>query len=258
MEYIQVHNFYDVLRSSLELADTVTQIASRGKAGPRAYGQDDFRGILQSTKDIHSDDVSHDITVNSPLPSLSGPSCTCRAYSRMDEKAPLSFLHFRRTFRRRHYACCPKAKNSEETLEYTMKIVPPTWLLCHTIHLGLTIRNWSTTNGFSMSPVVFGHSRVVVAELSPAFEAIRKCYILINQQNHAYRFGQQVIVDSPEVVKSLHLTLRDMFESGTASVLDEDVYGDTLLSMCVQSSWSFVSCTDIARMSFDLILAMKA
>jgi hypothetical protein len=68
-------------------------------------------------------------------------ACTCRDISQATNVEPFSFLHFRKVFRRQHYRQCPKSKTSETSLEFLMKIIPPTWLLSHTIHLGFSFQS---------------------------------------------------------------------------------------------------------------------
>ncbi|KAH8586825.1 hypothetical protein B0O99DRAFT_748061, partial [Bisporella sp. PMI_857] len=70
--------------------------------------------------------------------------CTCRSFSQTEQWQPLSMLHFKRVFVRHHYQECPKSKNSDKNLEYMLRIVPPLWLLRHTINLSIIVHNWRT------------------------------------------------------------------------------------------------------------------
>lgn len=162
--------------------------------------------------------------------------CTCRSFSRSSQYEPLSILHFRRVFRRRHFASCPKSKTSDDSLEYTMKIIPPSWLLSHTIHLSLQIRMTAIKGNFSIAPVVFGASRLVDQYTSPAFQ-------LLNNFDRDYRAlrrspntGGHGIGHGPGMVKAMESSLRDLFDSGLSSPLDEDETGRTILYVCRSNS----------------------
>lgn len=161
------------------------------------------------------------------MPSSTG--CTCRRFSRTDQYEPLSILHFRKVFRRRHFASCPRSKTSEDSLEYMMRIVPPKWLLSHTIHLGFSIRMRAVSHAFSIAPIVLGSSRIVDKRVSPAFQLLENfdsnhgC--LQSASSKVYTF----LRPGPGVVATLESSLRNLFHGGLSSPADEDETGDTVL-----------------------------
>lgn len=169
--------------------------------------------VLDSIKSIHQH--------NGKLGPQFRASCTCRA-NQTAQMIPLSFLHFRKVFKRYHSRHCPKFTCSENSLVYMMRIVPPSWLLRHTINLSIVVRNWSTHTGFSISPLVIGTSRLVDRTNSPSFLAIQRTW------NQLDRSGFE---NSPTVIDTLKTTLGELFISQQASPLDEDCYGNTLLSV---------------------------
>lgn len=73
---------------------------------------------------------------------------------------------------------------SEDSLEYMMKVVPPKWLLSHTIHLGFSLRMRAFNHGFSIALIVFSTSRVVDRRASTAFK------LLNNFDEHQYSITQ--------------------------------------------------------------------
>lgn len=188
--------------------------------------------ILQTIGNIHISDENHENqTLSNPL-SISS-SCKCRAFSQATGLEPLSILHFRRIFRKQHFADCPRAKTSEQSLEFTMKIIPPRWLLCHTLYLSLVIRNWCTDAGFSISPMVLGTKRIVDRNASPAFLAVRRHFDVLHVAWDETRIQgletDERRIQAPVSASSLHLALRHMLDNNQCSVLDEDDQGLTLL-----------------------------
>jgi hypothetical protein len=129
-------------------------------------------------------------------------------------------LHFQRVFRKLHYSSCPRYENSEESLALMMKIVPPAWLLAHTIQISVVLKNWSNSRGFSMLPVVIGTSRLVDAENSPGFQIMQR------YENILY---EDQFEDSKQFVVSLEEALKVVLDAGQSSVFDEDRNGNTLL-----------------------------
>lgn len=97
-----------------------------------------------------------------------------------------------------------------------MKIIPPTWLLCHTINFSLVVGSLGRSMGFSISPII-STGRIVDGEISPAFQAVRRFA------------GHSKLVSRPPPVEALFEILRDLFDSNQSSVLDEDQYGRTIL-----------------------------
>jgi len=147
--------------------------------------------------------------------------CRCRTVNTARRWQPLSILRFTRTFRTQHFSYCPDYHISEQSLEVTMQLVPPSWLVSHTIDVGTRVRNWSTMNPFSISPIVIGTSRLVDANTSPAFRAIEKA------KEELYRSGQHHLL-----IPQLQATLKQFFDDREASVLDTDSNGNTLLNVC--------------------------
>ena len=150
--------------------------------------------------------------------------CKCHTVSTARRWQPLSILRFTRTFRTQHFSYCPDYRNSEQSLEVTMQIVPPSWLLHHTIDFGTRVRNWSTMNQFSISPIVVGTSRLVDSKKAPAFLAIANTRWELRDRRQD---GQPHFTSVPQ----LQSTLQRLLDNGEASVLDTDIYGRTLLSV---------------------------
>jgi hypothetical protein len=156
--------------------------------------------------------------------------CKCRTVSTARRWQPLSILRFTRTFRIQHFSYCPHYQISEQSLEITMQIVPPSWLLCSTVDFGTHVKNWSTRKNFSISPVVIGTSRLVDRDSSPAFRAIRDCREELISL--IWKNARQHHVLIPE----LQRTLQRLFENGESSVIDTDSNGRTLLNVSGCSS----------------------
>jgi hypothetical protein len=156
--------------------------------------------------------------------------CKCRTVSTARRWQPLSILRFTRTFRTQHFSYCPDYQYSEQSLEITMQIVPPSWLLCSTIDFGTHVKNWSTRKNISISPVVIGTSRLVDRDSSLAFRAITEC--LNELVSLSWKNARQHHVLIPE----LQCTLQRLFEDGKASVIDTDSNGHTVLNVSGCSS----------------------
>lgn len=150
----------------------------------------------------------------------SSARCTCRAVCRAHLWRPLSIIHFSRTSRIQHFSFCPEYTNSERSFEFTTHLVPPAWLLSHTINLGFQVKNWRTMKPFSISPIVIGTSRLVDPEASPAFRAIRDA-------EKEVRTTMQHQICIPR----LQNTLQELFDQQKASALDIDCNGHTLLNV---------------------------
>ncbi|CAA9961930.1 Arp Ankyrin repeat [Pyrenophora teres f. maculata] len=78
--------------------------------------------------------------------------CNCRSLSSARHWQPLPFLRITRTFRAQHFSYCPRYKNSKQSLEVMMQIVPSWWL--YAINIGTQVNNWSTRGQFAISPIV--------------------------------------------------------------------------------------------------------
>jgi hypothetical protein len=146
--------------------------------------------------------------------------CRCRTIGTARRWQPLSILRFTRTFRTQHFSYCPDYHISEQSLEITMQLVPPSWLLPYAINVGTHVRNWSTVNPFSISPIVVGTSRLVDSETSLAFRAIASTL------DDLWEHGQHHIS-----IPRLQNTLQNLFNDREASVLDTDNNGDTILNV---------------------------
>jgi len=150
--------------------------------------------------------------------------CKCRTVNTARRWQPLSILRFTRTFRTQHFSYCPDYRNSEQSLEVTMQIVPPSWLLCHTIDFGTHVRNWSTLNPFSISPIIVGTSRLVDSKKSPAVRAIEHTKAELRMARLDTRRHDML-------VSRLQDTLQRLFDDGEASVLDAETDGRTILNV---------------------------
>jgi len=149
--------------------------------------------------------------------------CKCRTVGTARRWQPLSIVRFTRTFRTQHFSYCPDYRASEQSLEITMQIVPPSWLLYRSIDFGTQVRNWSTMNQFSISPILIGTSRLVDSQTSSAFRAIE-------DTGKELRFRQDTGLRHT-IVPRLEVTLQRLFDNGEASALDTDTDGRTLLSV---------------------------
>jgi hypothetical protein len=101
-----------------------------------------------------------------------------------------------------------------------MQLVPPSWLLFHTINIGTCVRNWSTLNPFSVNPIVIGTSRLVDPKTSPAFRAVAVTIEELWEGEH-YRIS----------IPRLQNTLQDLFDAEEALALDVDNDGNTVLNV---------------------------
>ena len=216
----KLREFRDILESNQELSRVVLRTIPTGNVTstrPEQYSTDD---IYKMIRQAHLSDLQDDWRNFKGTRGKSMASCTCRAFSHLTYREPLSMLHFKRVFRKRHYSSCPKFASSDESLEYTIKVVPPTWLLSHTIHLSLVLRNWSNGRGFSIAPAVIGTSRIIDPNISPGFQAMRKYEDLLESRHFE---------NSTKFVESLDRSLRDVLSTGQSFPLDEDRHGNTLL-----------------------------
>lgn len=193
---------------------------------PAELGENGVRSIFETLREVHSEPA----TSGGGFPGLPpSTACACRWFSRTDEYEPLSILHFRKVFRRRHFASCPRSKTSEDSIEYMMKIVPPKWLLSHTIYLGFSMRMRAVDRAFSIAPIVLGASRVVDRRTSPAFQLLEKF-----ESNYLHYFptvpgSVTAFPTGPGSVTALESSLRDLFDGGLSSPADEDATGNTIL-----------------------------
>lgn len=224
----KLHKFRDILESNHELSRVILQVASTRNTSSTGLEQcnpgEMFKLIQQ---DYHGDNPND----TQKSEGTGGTRCTCRAYSRLNYREPLSMLHFKSVFRKQHYSNCPKFRVSDESLEYTIKIVPPTWLLSHTISLSLVLRNWSSGRGWAIAPVVIGTSRIVDRSVSPGFQTVRAHMDLLESPHFE---------NSTKFVESLERSLRDVLTTGQSSPLDEDRDGNTLLYVRIMAFHSHI------------------
>lgn len=165
--------------------------------------------------------------------------CTCHTINKAYRWQALSNLYFTRTFRSQHFSFCPRYQNSEQSLEFKVHMVPPSWLLSCTINLGIQVKNWWTFKPLSISPIVIGTSRVVDSRTSPGFRAI------MDAKRAVYCTGQHHIY-----IPKLQHTLRDLFDQQKASSLDIDSNGRTLLNVRVRFLSSKYRHTDFYTRNF--------
>ena len=156
--------------------------------------------------------------------------CKCRTVTTARRWQPLSILRFTRTFRTQHFSYCPHYQDSEQSLEITMQIVPPSWLLYHTIDFGTHVRNWSTRKNFSVSPIIFGTSRLVDSKISPAFLAVTKAGCELWELRRAGQDRRK-----HHILTQLHNALQQLFDNSEGSVLDVDSDGRTILNVSISS-----------------------
>jgi hypothetical protein len=118
-----------------------------------------------------------------------------------------------------HFPYCPDFRSSEQSLDVTMQLVPPSWLFSRTINFSTQVRNWSIKRNFSISPIVIGTS-MLVGRTSPAFRAISD-------------FQEEMIFTrfSPINISPLQDTLQRLFNRQEASALDTDRDGRTILNV---------------------------
>lgn len=211
----QLSQFNSLLATSPELGTVISRAVSHERQDPAEFKEHGIRNICKTLRQTHQEPSTSECSLPGALPRS---ACTCKWFNRTDRYEPLSILHFRKVFRRRHFACCPRSKTSEETLEYMMRIVPPKWLLSHTIHLGCSLRMRAITHGFSIAPIVFGTSRVVDRWKSPAF-------LLFGN----FEKDLSSTTEGSELVNTLENSLRGLFDTGLSSPADEDQYGNSIL-----------------------------
>ncbi|KAL1869622.1 hypothetical protein Daus18300_005476 [Diaporthe australafricana] len=212
----QLALFNSLLVTNPELLDTLSRAIAHDRQKPAELGENGVRGICETLREIHQEPAPGTYGVRSVS---SDPECACRSFSRTDQYEPLSTLHFRKVFRRRHFASCPRSKISEDSLEYMMRVIPPKWLLSHTIRVGFSMRITAAKHSFSMAPMVFGVSRVVDKRTSPAFR------LLENFKRDLYDRNSRC----PGLVTNVESSLRDLVHGGLSSPMDEDEAGNTIL-----------------------------
>jgi hypothetical protein len=162
---------------------------------------------------------------------FSTTSCTCMAYHQTVDTELLPFLYFRKVFYRNHYRQCPKSQNSETNLELIMRIIPPKWLLSHAVNLSFSLRRRASYKNCSISPLIFGTSRLVDPAESPAFRAIRHTFdraIIDTVDTIDRQFDRDHSLPAHHI-RELEKVLRELFQSHQASALDESKGGNTLL-----------------------------
>ncbi|KAI0410263.1 hypothetical protein F5X98DRAFT_359939 [Xylaria grammica] len=200
------HQFRDILERCPHLLNSAHQVGSGNEIRTTHSGDDHAlsNGVISHSRQPFYDNKTR-----------ASRSCTCRVISRTTVGDPFPFLQFRQIFRRHHYRQCPKFNSAGTDLEFLMRIVPPTWLMRHTINLGVSLQYWGSGNSrWRMAPLIVGTSRLVDSKTSPAFQAIRRLH------------PGSIL---PGDIRALSRSLKDLFASGQASVYDEDDTGHTLL-----------------------------
>ena len=211
----QLPEFRTILETNPTLVDAISKsVVERLKT--HQLEEASALGSYRALQNVYEQESAPGIQVRG----RSNRSCTCRAYNHASILEPLSIVHFRRVFRRHHYRTCPKSKVAGESLELMMEIIPPSWLLGHTINISIAFGNWRTGRGFSFSPIVVGTRRIIDPQKSASFTAIRNCRELLLADSFA---------NSSASIKALHNTLKNFFQDGQASPLDEDERGNTAL-----------------------------
>ena len=103
-----------------------------------------------------------------------------------------------------------------------MEIIPPTWLLAHTVIFSLKLNAWRSYKGISISPIVIGTRRLVDRAHSPMFRAIFDTKEKLTVSNFK---------NANSIIAGLHTTIKNILEYREASALDEDDDRNTLLSV---------------------------
>lgn len=222
---LQLAQFNTLLATNPGLADTISRAVACDQRKPAELGENGVRSICETLRQVHSEPAT-DGRGFSEVSSSTG--CNCRSFSRTEQYEPLSILHFRKVFRRRHFSTCPRYKTSEDSLECVMRIVPPKWLLSHTIHLGFCMRMRAVSHAFSIAPIILGASRIIDKSVSPAFQLLENFESNLRHDDTSDR-PSAFTHPGPGIVTTLENTLRDLFDSGLSSPADEDATGDTIL-----------------------------
>lgn len=212
---LQLLPFRLLVENNPTLSGTISQLSSRREL---AHEGADSRTLLRR---IYSEQDDADLLVQtSPLPETE--VCACRKSKQSTQWEPISYIHFRRTFRRHHLSWCPQYVVTGNSLEMLIAFVPPSWLLAHTLNLSFKLKGWRSSKGVELSPIVIGASRLVDASSSLGFRAVS------NARDKLHSTG---FADSANCMATLRLVLEDLFQNHKASALDEDRDGNTLLSV---------------------------
>ena len=151
--------------------------------------------------------------------------CPCRSLNDTRCWQPLSLLQLTRTFRTNHFSFCPLYKSSEQSLELTVQLIPPSWLLSHTIGFGIGVNNWWIKKLFFLPTIVTGTHRLVDSTVSPAFCAVKFA------REELYKTGLHHIT-----IPTLQRNLQYLFDEHRASPYDTDYKGRTLLNVSKKHS----------------------
>ena len=103
-----------------------------------------------------------------------------------------------------------------------MEIVPPTWLLAHTVNFSMKLKDWTSYKGTSISPIIIGTRRLVDRAHSPLFRAIA---------NTKEKLTVSSFQNASLIIADLHTTINNVLNGREASTLDEDGDGNTILSV---------------------------
>lgn len=187
---------------------------------------------MQTVQQIHDADISGQPYVNRNTRRSVKASCSCKSFTRTNYHMTLAMIHFQRIFRRQHYSTCPRYKTSDQSLEYTLKLVPPTWLLSRTVEFSLFLREAHDGRLCSFSPLIFGTSRLVDRDTSPGFRLVDRYRKKFKETEVVEVRGSMKIPN--HLLESFGRSLKDLLDDGSCSVLDQDRDGRTLLYVCLR------------------------
>ena len=193
-------------------------------AVPRVRDLDKLRQELRMTL---TKTLSREINNEIDTQHSSQMVCKCRVINTTFHQQVLPFLRFRQIVQTQHFSYCPKYVESDRTIDFTMQLVFPSWLISRTVHFGLQLKYMWSTGAYSFSPMVIGASRFVNSDLSPAFLAIRNAQVELNGA------GWQA---SKVCIINLKAALEDLFNNGAASPFDTDCDGNNLLYVSTTSA----------------------
>lgn len=153
-------------------------------------------------------------------------TCPCRSSNDTRCWQPLSLLQLTMKFKTNHFSFCPFYKSSEQSIEMTLQLIPPSWLLSHIIGFGIGVNNWWIKKLFFLPKIVVGTHRLVDSAVSPAFCAIKFA------REELYNRGLHHIT-----IPTLQRNLQYLFEEHRASPYDVDYQGRTLLNVSKKNSF---------------------
>jgi hypothetical protein len=211
---LQLLPFRLLVENNPTLSSTISQLASRYEL---AHEGADSRTLLP---EIYSEKDDADLLVQKiPIPETK--VCACRNSTQSTQWEPISYIHFRRTFRH-HLSWCPQYGITGNSFEMRIAFVPPSWLLAHTLNLSFKLKGWRLSKGVELSPMVIETSRLVNASIPLGFRAV---------SNARDKLRSTGFADSANCMATLRSILEALLENHKASTLDEDRDGNTLPSI---------------------------